>query len=242
MEFLQLHLCCAGRHSPQPIPAGQRLHIPGHPGCLHATGHPGLLPRYRRPPRCRVPRAASGAPAAPVVPITRCRLPPCHRRLPRYRLPLQSWPPSCCHDVLGTPGCLHGIACHCNTSQSYGSGDRGLFHGTGCSYSTGCFHGTGCSHGPAASMVSATPARLAAHSRLPARSGELRPSARMPRLLQGRSVARVLRRAPTICPLPATVTPRPLQPPAHSRPPAHSGELRPSARHATAAPRPRGCA
>ncbi|XP_048178011.1 collagen alpha-1(III) chain-like [Corvus hawaiiensis] len=37
---------------PGPIPARQRLHIPGHPGCRHSTGHPGLLPCYRphRPP------------------------------------------------------------------------------------------------------------------------------------------------------------------------------------------------
>lgn len=68
MEFLQLHLCCAGRHSPQPIPAGQRLHIPGHPGCRHSTGHPGLLPCHRPARPASVPRAASALPNGPTLP------------------------------------------------------------------------------------------------------------------------------------------------------------------------------
>lgn len=100
MEFLQLHLCCAGRHSPQPIPAGQRLHIPGHPGCRHKHGpfraasvppaNPGCFRAtgYRRGTerphgtgcfRSAGPAAAAAACAVPAAPPV---LLPWYRQLP----------------------------------------------------------------------------------------------------------------------------------------------------------------
>lgn len=95
MQFLQLHLCCAGRHSPQPIPAGQlpanyrpsraACKLRAIPGCLHTTGHPGLPARYR------LPRCCSYATGRPGLAATIGRRPParhgCSRPPARSRLP-----------------------------------------------------------------------------------------------------------------------------------------------------------